>query len=152
MICLHFRLYPHCVPRWFDTYVIELTKLIVRIRGNLSKLERKVIVALVTTDVHARDIIDELYENKVQTHIQYIDMLFWGALCSAVPAYERARARVYRPANRKNEYDMRSFLLPAWGANYGVCIRQLTFHSERIAGASPTSTFPQYQQALHKLP
>lgn len=51
--------------RWFDIYVIELTKLIVRIRGNLSKLERKVIVALVTTDVHARDIIDELYENKV---------------------------------------------------------------------------------------
>lgn len=59
-----------CIPcvfcvRWFDLYVIELTKLIVRIRGNLSKLERKVIVALVTTDVHARDIIDELYENKV---------------------------------------------------------------------------------------
>lgn len=44
--------------------MVELTKLIVRIRGNLSKLERKVIVALVTTDVHARDIIDELYENK----------------------------------------------------------------------------------------
>lgn len=59
-------LYPIYFPRWFDIYVIELTKLIVRIRGNLSKLERKVIVALVTTDVHARDIIDELYENKVQ--------------------------------------------------------------------------------------
>lgn len=55
----------HPICRWFDLYVIELTKLIVRIRGNLSKLERKVIVALVTTDVHARDIIDELYENKV---------------------------------------------------------------------------------------
>lgn len=52
------------IIRWFDIYVVELTKLIVRIRGNLSKLERKVIVALVTTDVHARDIIDELYENK----------------------------------------------------------------------------------------
>ena len=37
-----------------------------RIRGNLSKLERKVIVDLVTTDVHARDIIDELYENKAR--------------------------------------------------------------------------------------
>lgn len=50
--------------RWYDAYVVELTKLIVKIRGKLSKLERKVIVALVTTDVHARDIIDELYENK----------------------------------------------------------------------------------------
>lgn len=44
---------------------MELTKLIVKIRGNLTKLERKIIVALVTTDVHARDIIDELYENEV---------------------------------------------------------------------------------------
>lgn len=61
----HSVVYQFFVPRWFDIYVIELTKLIVRIRGNLSKLERKVIVALVTTDVHARDIIDELYENKV---------------------------------------------------------------------------------------
>jgi len=51
--------------RWYETYVVELTKLIVKIRGNLSKLERKIIVALVTTDVHARDIIDELYENEV---------------------------------------------------------------------------------------
>ncbi|CAN0263791.1 unnamed protein product, partial [Ectocarpus sp. 12 AP-2014] len=55
------------MKEWFDIYVIELTKLIVRIRGNLSKLERKVIVALVTTDVHARDIIDELYDNKVDS-------------------------------------------------------------------------------------
>lgn len=51
--------------RWYETYIVELTKLIVKIRGNLSKLERKIIVALVTTDVHARDIIDELYENEV---------------------------------------------------------------------------------------
>ncbi|CAM9277540.1 unnamed protein product [Ascophyllum nodosum] len=52
------------MERWYDTYVVELTKLIVRIRGDLSKLERSIIVALVTTDVHARDIIDELHENK----------------------------------------------------------------------------------------
>lgn len=48
---------------------MELTKLIVKIRGNLSKLERKIIVALVTTDVHARDIIDELYEHKVKKSV-----------------------------------------------------------------------------------
>lgn len=52
--------------------MVELTKLIVRIRGNLSKLERKVIVALVTTDVHARDIIDELYENKVIMSVFFV--------------------------------------------------------------------------------
>ena len=37
----------------------------VLVRGKLSKLERSVIVALVTTDVHARDIVEQLYEAKV---------------------------------------------------------------------------------------
>ncbi|CAM9163466.1 unnamed protein product, partial [Choristocarpus tenellus] len=55
------------MKKWFDTYVVELTKLIIKIRSDLSKLERKVIVALVTTDVHARDIIEELHESKVDS-------------------------------------------------------------------------------------
>ena len=50
---------------WSGKYKAELQKLIVKIRGNLSKLVRYIIVALVTTDVHARDIIDELREKKV---------------------------------------------------------------------------------------
>jgi dynein heavy chain len=41
---------------WLATVVSELNDLIVKIRGKLTSLERKVIVALVTTDVHARDI------------------------------------------------------------------------------------------------
>eukprot|EP01041_Mallomonas_annulata_P001585 gene1585-3062_t len=54
---------------WFGRYKEELQKLIVKIRGNLSKLMRYVVVALVTTDVHARDIIDELLQREVSgTH------------------------------------------------------------------------------------
>ena len=34
-------------------------------RGTLTDLQRKVVVALVTTDVHARDITEELAEDKV---------------------------------------------------------------------------------------
>ena len=45
---------PRCFPR-----------VQVLVRGKLSKLERSVIVALVTTDVHARDIVEQLYEAKV---------------------------------------------------------------------------------------
>ena len=51
--------------RWSEEYKNELQKLIVKIRGSLSKLVRCIIVALVTTDVHARDIIDELCERQV---------------------------------------------------------------------------------------
>jgi dynein heavy chain len=51
---------------WSDDYKAELQKLIVKIRGTLPKLVRMIIVALVTTDVHARDIIDELCERQVQ--------------------------------------------------------------------------------------
>ena len=51
--------------RWSDDYKAELQKLIVKIRGSLTKLVRYIIVALVTTDVHARDIIDELCDRQV---------------------------------------------------------------------------------------
>eukprot|EP01035_Chromulina_nebulosa_P017367 gene17367-22915_t len=52
---------------WFNECKNELQKLIVKIRGSLSKLHRSIIVALVTTDVHARDIIDELVQRKVDS-------------------------------------------------------------------------------------
>ncbi|CAM9594527.1 unnamed protein product [Heterosigma akashiwo] len=51
---------------WLEQYLADLQDLIVKIRGDLSKLERKTIVALVTTDVHARDIIEQLIQEGVQ--------------------------------------------------------------------------------------
>ncbi|OQR87505.1 dynein heavy chain 6, axonemal [Thraustotheca clavata] len=51
---------------WLNTVVSDLNDLIIKIRGKLTSLERKVIVALVTTDVHARDIIDCLWQEGVQ--------------------------------------------------------------------------------------
>jgi dynein heavy chain, axonemal len=37
------------------------------VRGNLTDLQRKIIVALVTVDVHARDIIEELKNENVSS-------------------------------------------------------------------------------------
>eukprot|EP01034_Spumella_vulgaris_P027167 gene27167-33850_t len=54
------------MKQWAIEYKAELQKLIVKIRGSLPKLVRYIIVALVTTDVHARDIIDELCEREVR--------------------------------------------------------------------------------------
>jgi dynein heavy chain len=54
------------MKQWALDYKAELQKLIVKIRGALPKLVRYIIVALVTTDVHARDIIDELCEREVR--------------------------------------------------------------------------------------
>jgi dynein heavy chain len=51
--------------KWSEEYKGELQKLIIKIRGSLPKLIRYIIVALVTTDVHARDIIDELCDRQV---------------------------------------------------------------------------------------
>jgi dynein heavy chain len=50
---------------WSVQYKLDLNDLIIKIRGDLTKLERKTIVALVTTDVHARDIIDDMIEKEV---------------------------------------------------------------------------------------
>lgn len=47
---------PKTMQAWFETIVFELNELIIKIRGTLTDLERKVIVSLITTDVHARDI------------------------------------------------------------------------------------------------
>lgn len=58
--------------QWSEDYKGELQKLIGKIRGSLSKLARCVIVALVTTDVHARDIIDELYERGVTSKHDFL--------------------------------------------------------------------------------
>jgi dynein heavy chain len=37
------------------------------VRGNLDSVRRKIIVALVTTDVHARDIIEDLQKENVSS-------------------------------------------------------------------------------------
>jgi dynein heavy chain len=39
--------------------------LIELVRGNLDSIRRKIIVALVTTDVHARDIVENLVKQKM---------------------------------------------------------------------------------------
>jgi len=38
-----------------------------KVRGELSDLKRRAIVALITVDVHARDIVDELNQNKTES-------------------------------------------------------------------------------------
>ncbi|KAL7998900.1 putative AAA+ ATPase domain, dynein heavy chain region D6 P-loop domain-containing protein [Plasmopara halstedii] len=57
---------------WFQRNLYELNELIVKIRGNLKPLERKVIVALVTTDVHARDMIEHLWKAQVDSVSNFI--------------------------------------------------------------------------------
>ena len=51
--------------KWLALNVEQLATLTELVRSNLSKIQRKVIVALVTTDVHARDIIEILVNDKV---------------------------------------------------------------------------------------
>ena len=53
--------------------VEQLSGLTELVRGKLTKLERKVIVALVTTDVHARDIVEIL----LQTNVTKITNFTW---------------------------------------------------------------------------
>eukprot|EP00606_Chrysophyceae_sp_TOSAG23-5_P001616 GSChrysophyteH2.ASY1.ANO1.110.1 assembled CDS len=57
---------------WSIAYKAELQKLIAMIRSPLTALVRKIVVALVTTDVHARDIIDELQEREVESPMDFL--------------------------------------------------------------------------------
>jgi dynein heavy chain len=51
--------------QWYDKNVAQLRHLTALVRSPLSKIARLTIVALVTTDVHARDIIEEMVEESV---------------------------------------------------------------------------------------
>jgi len=53
------------VSDWYDKNVDQLKDLTALVRSNLTKIERATIVALVTTDVHARDIIEDLKNDGV---------------------------------------------------------------------------------------
>ena len=57
----------HGLKPWCEDYINELLKLIDLIRQKIPKIVRKVVVALVTTDVHARDINQELEEAGVRS-------------------------------------------------------------------------------------
>lgn len=56
---------PTAVASWFQENLDELQALIALIRSELTKRQRLVIVALVTTDVHARDIVDTLKRERI---------------------------------------------------------------------------------------
>ena len=52
---------------WYEDNVKQLSTLTRLVRGILTSLERRIIVALCTVDVHARDIVHELLEANVQS-------------------------------------------------------------------------------------
>jgi dynein heavy chain len=58
---------PFALQEWYDLNETQLGQLTELVRGKLTSLQRKIIVALVTTDVHARDIIEDLVKSNVQT-------------------------------------------------------------------------------------
>ena len=55
---------PEALSEWYSTSVIQLNMLSAMVRGDLSSLERKIIVALITTEVHNRDVVDRLVQNE----------------------------------------------------------------------------------------
>jgi dynein heavy chain len=56
---------PFALQEWYDLNETQLGHLTELVRGKLNSLQRKIIVALITTDVHARDIIEDLQKSNV---------------------------------------------------------------------------------------
>ena len=55
------------LQKWLEENIGTLNDLVKMVRSTLSKRERKIIVALVTTDVHARDIVSQLLSQRVDS-------------------------------------------------------------------------------------
>jgi dynein heavy chain len=58
---------PFALEDWLKTNVDQIEVLTDLVRGELSDLKRRAIVSLITVDVHARDIIEELSADKIQS-------------------------------------------------------------------------------------
>lgn len=58
---------PGAMSDWYETSVNQLEELIIMIRGDLDLVERRKIVALVTQDVHNRDVVEELRDDEIKS-------------------------------------------------------------------------------------
>lgn len=56
---------PFSLQDSYEANIIGLDQLIDLVNSELHPIKRKIIVALVTTDVHARDIVDNLIKENV---------------------------------------------------------------------------------------
>lgn len=63
---------PSSLDDWYNINTTQLEQLVELVRGNLTSLQRKVIVSLITTDVHGRDIIDILRGEGVETVTDFL--------------------------------------------------------------------------------
>jgi len=58
---------PLALSDWLDDNNKQLKDLTKLVQGKLEDLQRKIIVALVTTDVHARDMIEQMKDEQVNS-------------------------------------------------------------------------------------
>ena len=56
----------NALNEWFDVMVAQLNQLTQLVRGELTAIQRKTIVALITTDVHNRDTVYKLADTNVE--------------------------------------------------------------------------------------
>ena len=64
------------------THTQNLNKLAELVRGELPKLCRNVIGALITIDVHARDIVTGMVNNQVHVHAYNMNNFFCTLACT----------------------------------------------------------------------
>lgn len=55
------------LAEWYNLNYRQLSQLTELVRGGLTQLKHKVIVALITQDVHARDIVENLTDDNIQS-------------------------------------------------------------------------------------
>ena len=69
--------------------MLDLQDLTELVRSDLTKRERKIIVALVTTDVHARDILERLHRDRVASTTNFTWKQQLRCVCGQQPPLRR---------------------------------------------------------------
>lgn len=74
------------ISEWYGTNVNQLNELVELIRTDLSSLERKTLVALITQDVHYRDIVESLQTCESVNDFKWLQQLRFYNINEAVLA------------------------------------------------------------------
>ena len=59
------------MDEWLTSNILQLEELTELIRGDLSFIQRRTLVALVTQDVHYRDIIEQLRDESIESMFDF---------------------------------------------------------------------------------